>query len=118
MNDVKKPLLVPFEEWLGFWTKKEIEEYKESFEGYLECPSCGGEGKITLYHNYVKNKKDVSDDYTVACELCGGTGELLPEEVSDEQLLRDEYENRIAIETEKYYNYMREIKKTNNPKKD
>lgn len=84
MNDIKKPLLVPFEEWLTNWTKKEIEEYRENFEGYLECPSCKGEGKITFYHYYVKNKKDTTDNYIVECKLCGGTGDLLPEEVSDE----------------------------------
>ena len=44
-----------------------------------------------------------------------GSGDMDSSEVDSEQLLRDEYDNRLAIETEKYYTYMRDLKKTNKP---
>ena len=42
-----------------------------------------------------------------------GSGDMDSSEVDSEQFLRDEYDNRLAIETEKYYTYMRDLKKTN-----
>ena len=113
MNDIKRPLIVPFDEWLTYWSEKDIEDFRKNFEGYLECPSCKGDGTIRLEHTFEMDGKEHYKEYEVTCELCDGRGELQPEEVSIEQLLKDEYENRLVIETEKYYNYMREIKKNN-----
>ena len=113
MDNIKAPLVVPFEEWMKLWTEEDIRELRENFEGTFGCPSCNGEGKITLEHFYTKHQHTVVDEYTVDCDCCMGSGDMDSSEVDSEQLLRDEYDNRLAIETEKYYTYMRDLKKTN-----
>lgn len=113
MNNIKAPLVVPFEEWMKLWTEEDIKELRENFEGSFDCPSCNGEGELTFKHTYKMNGKYKHDEYTVDCDCCMGYGNMDSSEVDSEQLLRDEYDNRLAIETEKYYTYMRDLKKTN-----
>ena len=88
MNNIKAPLVVPFEEWMKLWTEEDIRELRENFEGTFGCPSCNGEGKITLKHLYTKHQHTVVDEYTVDCDCCMGSGDMDSSEVDSEQLLR------------------------------
>lgn len=81
------PDIISFTDWLSYISEEDkadmlnmtVEEYRikdTSDDEDDDCPSCEGDGEVTIEHTYYVDRRHTTDEYTIECKCCNGSGSL------------------------------------------
>lgn len=112
----KNPDILSLEQWKDLWNPLELDSVDEldgESSGSVSCPSCDGDGNITLDHSY----QDVhgawqTDEYDVECMYCHGYGiiDLDSDDICDDTIEKL-YNQQVKRDLEAYKKYYEMVNK-------
>lgn len=107
------PDIIEFRDWLANISEEEkaemlnmtVEEYriKDTSDDEDDCPSCEGEGEVTLEHTYYLDNRHTTDEYTIECKCCNGSGGLT---LSPSDALERIYDNQVRYDKLRYKKFL------------
>ena len=116
----KNPDILSLEQWKQLWNPIELDsidelddELDDESSGSVSCPSCDGDGTITLDHSY----QDVqgawqTDEYEVECSYCHGDGTIdLDSDEITEDTIEKLYNQQVKRDLDKYNEYYAMVNK-------